>query len=88
MDLSVFEGLPECLERRTSKLGEFVEEQNAVVGETDLPRSRHFATADQTRFTHRMMWGAKGSGNDDPSVRIDQTCNAMNRGNIEGFVEL
>ena len=54
-----FQRLPQDFERAAVELGQFVEEQHAVMGERDLARRRRAAAADQARFADRVMRRAK-----------------------------
>ena len=49
------ERLPEHFQRAAVELGQFVEEQNAVMGERDLARGRGAAAADQSRLADRVV---------------------------------
>ena len=56
MDFSAFERFAQNLDGASVELGEFVEEQDAVVRQRDFTRLRVTAAADQRDSRYRVMW--------------------------------
>jgi hypothetical protein len=77
--------------RRTSiyvfaELGQLVEEQHAIVCETDLAGARHRAAADQTRVGDRVMRRAEGPRRDQRAP-VHQARHAMHLGGLDRLLE-
>src|SRR6187402_1330041 len=60
VDEAVFEWLAQCLQSRAPKLGQLVQEQNAVMSQADLPGAGNVTAADQARLADRMVRRAEG----------------------------
>ena len=57
-DVAVFERLSEDFEGPAVEFGEFVEEEDAVVGEADFARGGDRAAADESGVADGVVWGA------------------------------
>ncbi len=60
-----FEGLAQRLEGVATKLGKLIEEEHAVVRESNLTRLRNGAPAYESSGARGVVRGAKGAGGDD-----------------------
>lgn len=58
-DGTVFEGLPQGLDDGAGKFGEFVEKEDAAVGEGNFSRGGVGATADQRGVASTVVWVTK-----------------------------
>jgi len=84
-DPAVLEGLPQGLQRVPAKLGELVEVEHAVAGETDLPGAEDAATAGETDARRTVVRRAERSPCDQPT---GQARRAPHLGNLERFSEI
>jgi len=58
-DVTIFQGLTQGVEDVAVELGELVEEEDAVVGETDLAGPRNVSAPDEAGIGYAVMWGAE-----------------------------
>lgn len=65
VDAAVFHGLAEDFECAALELGEFVEEEDAVVGEADFSGLGNGAAADESDVADGMVGRAEGAGGDE-----------------------
>ncbi len=82
----LFEGLPKRLQMATGELGQFVEEENAPMRESDLPGPDGASSAEQCRPRGGVMRGSKGAVCDERTL-AEQPCDAVDGGTLEGFVQ-
>ena len=61
---ALLEQLAQDLEHMAARLGPFVQEEGAVVGQRHVARQRHLAPADQPRIRDGMMGGGTRAGCD------------------------
>ncbi len=81
-NLMVFEGLPESFENGAGVFGDFIEEENAVMGERDFARGGAISATNDGGRTGGVMRGAKRSGK---NYLIRFTREGMNFGNGDLF---
>lgn len=68
-DGAVFERLPEYFQDRAREFGDFIEEQDATVSQSDLPGPGLGAAADEGGAGDGVMRGTRWSRADDARVR-------------------
>jgi hypothetical protein len=73
---------------RTSRgeLGEFVEEEHAVVGEGDLAGARDHPAADDRGGGGGVVGRADGAGGDEALARREEAGGGVDAGDLDGFV--
>ena len=86
-DAAVLERLAKDLQHMTGELQHLVEEEDAVMGETDLAGTRLRAAANQRDVGDGVMRGAKGTIRQQTGASWKQSGNRMHRGHLERFVE-
>ena len=67
------------------KLRKLVQEQHAIVRETDFTRSRLAGSSQQPGIRNGVMRTAKGPARDKPMLAIEQSTNAMHLGGFDRF---
>ena len=78
-------GLAEGFERADVELGQFVEEEHAVVGEADLAGARLAAAADEAGVGDGVVRGAEGPLADEADALGQHAAHAVYGGHTEGF---
>lgn len=87
-DASVFERLAQYLQRAAFKLRQFVEEEDAVVGDADFAGGGIGAAAEQAGIGDGVMRRTKGARGDEGVFRVEQeAANAVDLGGLNGFIE-
>ena len=88
MDGAVLQGLAQGLEDLARKLRQLVEEEDAVVGEGDLPRAGHRAAADQGDVAGRVVWGPEGSRSQESRVPGQESADRVDLGGLEALLHV
>src|SRR5207253_2377406 len=86
-DYFVFEGLAQDFEDVLAEFGQFVEEEDAPVGEADFAGARHAASADKTRVADGVVRGAKRALQDEWHVRGEHAADAVYLGDVKRFLD-
>ena len=86
-DRTVLERLPHDFKNIARKLGKFVEEEHAIVGERDFPRTRNHAAANQSGVRNGVMRRAERTHANQPRPRIKHSGHAVNLGRLQGLFE-
>src|SRR5450631_4493117 len=86
-DDAVFEWLAEDFENVAGELGEFVQEEQTVVGEGDFAGARDHATADEARVRDGVVGRAEGTVSDQALFGVEHAGDGMDLGGFEGFIE-
>src|SRR6266436_4601073 len=84
---AVFERLAHDFKNVARKFRKFVEEQNAVVRERNLPRPRDRPTANQACVRNGVMRRTERTQADQSSPRVEHAGHAVNLGGLERFFE-
>jgi hypothetical protein len=82
---ALLEWLAQDLEDMAAALGEFIQEQHAVVGPRHLARPRHVAPTDQPHIGAGVMRGAARPGHDQHRVGAGEASDAMDARGLNGF---
>ena len=85
-DFAVFEGLAHDFEGAAAELGEFVEEEDAVVGHTDFAGAGIGAAAEEAGVADGVVGGAEGAGGDEGGGFVEETGGAVDLGGFDGFL--
>jgi hypothetical protein len=80
------EGLAEDFEDATGEFGEFIEEEDAVVGEGDFTGAGDFAAADDGRSGGGVVGGADGAGADEGFAVWHEAAGGVDAGGFEGLL--
>ena len=83
----IFERLAHDFEHVAGKLGQLVEEEQAVVRERDLAGARHDAAADEAGVGDGVVRRAEGPLRDQAGAGIEHAGDGVNLGGLERFVE-
>ncbi len=83
----VFHGLAERLEDAAAELWEFVEEEDAAVGEADLAGPRDDASADDGGCGGGVVGRADGAVGDEGLARLEGAGGGVDAGDLDGFVD-
>jgi hypothetical protein len=82
---TVFERLAQDLEHMTAKLGQFIQEEDAVVGQRHLAWHRHVSPADQPGIRDSMMGGAKRASRHQRGAVAGEAGDTMDACGLNGF---
>jgi hypothetical protein len=85
-DFAVFEGLAEDFEGGTAVFGEFVEEENAVVGEGNFARARVGAAAEEANVGDGVVGTAEGAAGDEAFARVEESGDGVDAGGLDRFL--
>lgn len=85
-DFAVFKGLAHDFEGAAAELGEFVEEEDAVVGHADFARARVGATAEKAGVADGVVGGTEWAGGDEGGGFVEEASGAMDLGGFDGFL--
>ena len=83
----VFERLAHDFEDVAGELGQFVEEEQAVVGEGDFAGTRDDAAADEAGVGDGVVRRAEGALGDEPGGGIEDAGDGVDLGGLERFFE-
>ena len=86
-DCAVFERLAQDFEDVAGEFGEFVEKEQAVVGERNFAGARDDAAADQSGVGDGVVRRAVGAGSDQAGALVEDSGDAVNLGGLERFFE-
>jgi hypothetical protein len=86
-NVTVFERLAQDFENVAGKLGELVEEEDAVVGEGDFAGAGNGAAADEARVGDGVVRGAERPLGNESGFGVEDTGDGVDLGGLEGFVE-
>jgi hypothetical protein len=86
-DVALFDRLAQHFERAAAELGEFVEEQDAVVREADFAGPRARAAADEGHVRGGVMRGAERAVHQQAAAGFRHASDGVDRGDVDGFVE-
>lgn len=86
-DEAIFKRLAEDFKGAAGELGEFVEEEDAVVAEGNFAGLDTDAAADQAGIGDSVVGSAEGAGSDEGLVRRKQAANRMNAGCCDGLFQ-
>jgi hypothetical protein len=82
---TVFQWLTHDLEHVARKLWQFVQEQDAIVRQRDLARTRNGSAANESSVGNRVVRRAKRAHADQSSAGIEHAGNTVNLGGLEGL---
>jgi hypothetical protein len=82
---AIIERLTQPFEHMPLELGEFIEEEDTVVGERPLARRGHLAPTDQPHIGNGMVGGATRPGGDDGGAPPGEAGDAMDAGGVDGL---
>ena len=85
--MPVFQGLTQHLKNVAAELRQFVQEEDAVVGQADLARSWHRLSPNQAGIADRVMWGTERALHDQCTAPVQRARDAVDLGDFDGFVE-
>ena len=85
--LAVLDRLAHDLKRGAFEFRQFIEEEDAVVGDTDLTRRGIGRSAEETDIADGMMRRAEGAFRNEGIRLIEQATNAMNLGGFNRLIE-
>ena len=71
----------------TAKLGQFIQEEDAVVGQRHFAWQRHLPTPDEPHIGDRVGRGARRAGGDDCGAGAGVAGDAVDASGFEGFRE-
>ena len=86
-DHAVLKGLAENFEDVAGELGEFVEEEEAVVGKGDFAGARDHAAADEAGIGDGVVGRTEGAVGDETFVAIQDAGDGMDLGGLEGLLK-
>lgn len=84
-DFAILQGLAHDFQGAAAEFGQFIEEEDAVVGEADFSRTGVAAATEQAGIADGVMRGAKGAGGDEGLGFAEQAANAVDLGGLDGF---
>ena len=84
-DHAVFQGLAQHLQGGALEFRQFVQEEDAVVGQAHLPRPGGGAAADEPGVGDGVVRGPKGPPAQEPLARLEQPHDAVNLGGLQGL---
>ena len=84
--MSVLQGLAHHLQHIPSKLGEFVQEEDAAVGQRDLAWLGMRAAAQEAAVADRVVGGAEGAARDERDAAFEFTRDRMDARHLQGFL--
>ncbi len=84
-DFAVFEGLAHDFEGAAAELGEFVEEEDAIVGHADFAGARVGTAAEESGVADGVVGGAEGAGGDEGGGFAEEAGGAVDFGGFDGF---
>jgi hypothetical protein len=79
------ERLPQHFEHMPSELGEFIEEEDTMMGQRHLARHGHLAAADQPHVDNGVVGGATRPGGDEGGAPPGEAGDAVDAGGVESF---
>ena len=82
---AVLERLPQDLQDMAAELGQFIQEEHAIVGQRHVARHRHVAAADQPHIRDGVVRGAKRAGRDQRRVGAGAAGDVMDVGGLKGL---
>jgi hypothetical protein len=86
-DDPVLQGLAEGLQGIAAELGQLVEEEDAVVGETHFSRPGDAAAADEAGVGDRMVGRTEGTSGEEGLTGGKEAGDGIELGGLQGFVE-
>jgi hypothetical protein len=75
--LGILEWLPQDFQHAAAKLRQFVEEQYAVMCQTDLPRPRNGAPTDESSVRGRVVWRPERARRHQCPLAVQQPGNTV-----------
>ena len=87
MDDACFQRLPEYIKHVTAKFGQLVEEEDAVVCETDFTGSDRRPTADEPGVADRVMRGSERALRHQPRASPQRARDRVDASGLECFVQ-
>jgi hypothetical protein len=82
---TLLERLAQDLEHMTAKLGQFIQEEDAVVGRRHVTRHRHVAPTDQPQIRNGVMGGATRARRDQRRAVAGAADDAVDTCGLKGF---
>jgi hypothetical protein len=77
---TILKRLPQDLEDMAAELGQFVQEEHAIVGQRHVARLRHVAPTDQPHIRDGVVGRAKRAGGDPRHTGAGKPRDAVNTG--------
>jgi hypothetical protein len=82
---TLLERLPQDLQDMAAELGQFIQEEHAIVGQRHLTRHRHLVPADQPRIRNGMMGGATRARRHQRGAGTGETDDAADARGLDGL---
>jgi hypothetical protein len=84
---ALLERLAQDFEDMAAELGQFIQEEDAIMGQRHFTRHRHMAPTDQPRIRDGVMGGAAWAGRDPRRAVTSEAGDAVDAGGLNGFGE-
>jgi hypothetical protein len=82
---TILEWLAQDLKDMAAELGQFIQEEHAIVGQRHVTRHRHVAPADQPRIRDGVVGRATRAGRDQRRPGAGEAGDAVDTRGVEGF---